>query len=88
MQEKKLQWWCAHLATRLDLQGNGFATALMGIGYKKAMETKELGTFIGLMTGTDENVNKYTSMGLKKIGETVLPMPRGNMSIHVLIRKP
>lgn len=35
-QEKRLQWWCSLLATRPDFQGNGFATALMNIGYQKA----------------------------------------------------
>ena len=36
LQEQKLHWWCYDLATRPDLQGNGFATALMNIGYQKA----------------------------------------------------
>ena len=29
-------WWCLDLATRPDLQRNGYATALMNIGFQKA----------------------------------------------------
>jgi GNAT superfamily N-acetyltransferase len=36
MQEQRLYRWCSALATRPDLQGNGFGTALMNIGYQKA----------------------------------------------------
>lgn len=36
MQEQGLYRWCSILATRPDLQGNGFGTALMNIGYQKA----------------------------------------------------
>jgi len=87
-EEQRLHWWCSYLATRPDLQSNGFATALMNIGYQKAKRTKELGTFLGLMTQTDENVNKYTSMGFKKIGETEFPLLRGDVCISMMMRKP
>jgi len=87
--ERSLQWWCSILATRPDYQGNGFATALMDIGYQKAKKTKELGTFVGLMTQTEENVNKYTSMGFEKIGGIDhMPVPGGITSIHVMVRRP
>ena len=36
VQEQKLHWWCYALATRPDLQRNGFGTALVNVGYQKA----------------------------------------------------
>lgn len=88
-EEQRLHWWCYDLATRPDLQGKGFGTALMDIVYQKAKKTKELGTFLGLMTQTDENVNKYASMGFKKIGGMEFPMPGGTSTyLYLMIRKP
>ncbi|KAF8806973.1 hypothetical protein BYT27DRAFT_7190678 [Phlegmacium glaucopus] len=87
-EERKLNWWCNNLATRPDLQGQGYGTALMNIAYQKAKKTKELGTFLGLMTITDENVSKYISMGFKDLGEIDVPVPGGNLSVHVMTRRP
>ena len=36
LKEQRPYWWCSDIATRPDLQGNGFATALMNIGFQKA----------------------------------------------------
>jgi len=89
-EEQNLHWWCFTLATRPDLQRNGFGTALVNVGYQKAIKTKELGTFFGLIATLSKHVNTGISMGLKEVGKLDCPLSSIGPTIttHVMIRKP
>ncbi|KAG7096372.1 hypothetical protein E1B28_003816 [Marasmius oreades] len=82
-QQKTKRWWCANLVTDLNHQGRGHATAIVNAVRSKASESDN---FIALATHTALNVSKYKAMGLREVGDHILPSPIQDLHMHYMIR--
>ncbi|THV00357.1 hypothetical protein K435DRAFT_776582 [Dendrothele bispora CBS 962.96] len=81
-EEAARRWWCSHLSTDPDYQGQGFGKAIVKEVFEKAKAANQL---IALMTEPDDNVKKYRRMGFIERGKCKVSTPMSkDLVMHIL----
>jgi len=83
-EERTRRWWLYILATKPGHEGKGYATALIDTFYDKVKKDK---MFIGVAPAREINVKKYSAMGFRKRGESVVPSPTGDFYAYIMTRE-